>query len=69
MSENGKIEGEQSKAKATAQSIARPAEWGIAGSVGLALADIPNVEGGPEWLPIVSGIVSLILRLLPVFLR
>jgi len=63
------IKPEESKAKKAASSISRPAEWGIAGSVGLGLAEMPTFDGGPEWLPIVSGIVSLILRILPVFLR
>ena len=66
---DSEITTDTSAAKKAADSISRPAEWGIAGSVGLGLAEMPTFDGGPEWLPIVSGIVSLILRILPVFLR
>jgi hypothetical protein len=69
MSEEKKIEVTPSKASALATRVARPAEWGIAGSAGLALAETTQLQGGPDWLPVVSGIVSLILRLLPVFFR
>ena len=69
MSEEKKIEAPPSKAASLASKVARPAEWGIAGSVGLALSESSHLQGGPDWLPVVSGIIALILRLLPVFFR
>ncbi len=69
MSEEKKIETPPSKASSIAAKMTRPAEWGIAGSAGLALAETTPLDGGPDWLPVLSGIVSLILRLLPVFFR
>ncbi len=60
---------EPSGIKKAADKLAKPAEWTIAASVGALLTDISALDAGPEWLPLVGGIIAAILRVLPMFLR
>ena len=69
------IELPDTPAKATirkwSERARRPAEAGVVLSAAAAGADMSGLmdHGAPTWVPIVTGILSLVIRLLPLFFK
>jgi len=67
------IEIPETGAKATirkwSDTAKRPAELGVAASAAFAASDVMAASPGADlnWIPIVTGILSLVIRLLPLF--